>query len=584
MASSGDARFAEPLIEDEVRVSAAIVAAMADAGIEFVVGIPGGLTGPIWRSLYEHPTIRTVLVREESLGSYMAEAYGRLRGRPLVVMGQGEWIVGNAGQGYLESLLGSAPMVVLTEMSDGGPLSHHGPYQGGSGDVGVWDAKKALEGVTKRVMVSHHPAQAVQHVQLAVKHATTGDPGPVAVVFDSTSLRGKVGPGSVPRLYRAAGYLDVPRPAPDPDDVAFVLGALRAAERPVIVAGNGVRVGGACAHLAEVAELLDIPVVTTADGKGVVDERAPYAGGVMGAFGRPSANDLLGDADVILAVGTKLGPMDTIDEHAALIDPSRQLIIQVDVDPLMVGWTTPVARAVLSDGARFLEQLVKHDDGTPIARALGAAARCATKESEDTHPAFSSDEVPFTPQRVISVLNRLMPEDAIVTADAGENRLFMMRWYASKRPGGYLQPAAGGGMGHAVPAALGAKLAHPEAPAVAVCGDGGFAMTMNGLLTSMEQQLPIGVVVFNNGVLGWVLHGMGEQVVAAELADVDYAAIARAMGCDAVRPGSVAELEDACSRLGSLERPLVIDVPMGLDSSFRDILDPIDQRRAASGY
>ena len=225
-------RFASPLLGGEVPVSEAIVAAMADAGIEIVVGIPGGLTGPIWRALYDHPTIRTVLVREESLGSYMGEAYGRLTGRPLVVMGQGEWIVGNAGQGYLESLLGAAPMIVLTDMTDGGPLSHHAVYQGGSGDFGAWDAKKALEGVTKRVMVSRHAAQAVQHVQLAVKHATTGDPGPVAVVFASTALAGTVGPDSVPRLYRSSGYLRVPPPTPDVADVAFVIEALRSAARP----------------------------------------------------------------------------------------------------------------------------------------------------------------------------------------------------------------------------------------------------------------------------------------------------------------------------------------------------------------
>src|SRR3954447_17458093 len=264
-------QHARLLIEGELPVAEAIVAALDDLGVEHVLGIPGGLTGPIWRALYEHPSIRTVLVREESLGSYMAEAYGRLRGRPVAVMGQGEWIVGNAGHGYLESLLGSSPMVILTEMSDGGPLSHHAVYQNGSGDFGAWDTKKALEGLTKRVMVSHHPAQAVQHVQLAVKHAMTGDPGPVAVIFNSTALAGTVGPESVPRLYRSAGYLGRP-PAPDPDDVAFVLDTLRSAECPVIVAGNGVRVGGACAQLAEVAQLLDVPVVTTADGKGVVDE------------------------------------------------------------------------------------------------------------------------------------------------------------------------------------------------------------------------------------------------------------------------------------------------------------------------
>jgi acetolactate synthase-1/2/3 large subunit len=575
-------QHAQPLLDEEVDVAVAIVAALADAGIEHVIGIPGGLTGPIWRALHDHPTIRPVLVREESLGSYMAEAYGRLRGRPVAVMGQGEWIVGNASQGYLESLLGSSPLVILTEMSDGGPLSHHAVYQGGSGDFGAWDTKKALEGLTKRVMVSRHPAQAVQHVQLAVKHAITGDPGPVAVVFDSASLQGNVGPDSVPRLYRSAGYLGVPRPGGEPEDVAFVLDALRNAERPVIIAGNGVRVGGACERLAELAQALDVPVVTTAHGKGVVDERASYAGGVIGAFGWPAANDLLGGADVVLAIGTKLGTMDTIDENTQLLNPRRQLLIQVDVDPLMLGWTTPVARAVLADALTFIERLLKDSDVQVGQRANGAAARVAALKGEEDQ-ARTSDEVPFTPQRVVAAMNRLVPENAIVTADAGENRLFMMRWYASKRPGGYLQPAAGGGMGHAVPAALGAKLAHPDAPVVAVCGDGGFAMSLNGLMTAVEAELPIAVVILNNRALGWVLHGMGEKVVAAEFAAFDHAAIARALGCDGVSASTPAELEEALGRIPSLQRPLVIDVPVGMATSFRDILDPIDTRRAQQG-
>ena len=198
--------------------------------------------------------------------------------------------------------------------------------------------------------------------------------------------------------------------------------------------------------------------------------------------------------------------------------------------------------------------------------------------------ASESDEVPFTPQRVIALMNRMIPENAIVTCDAGENRLFMMRWYRNKRPGGYLQPAAGGGMGHAVPAALGAKLFAPTAPVVAVCGDGGFSMSQHGLMTVVEEQLPIGVVVFNNRALGWVLHAMGDEVVAAEFADFDFAATARTLGCDGIHARSVPELEEAFSRLASLERPLVINVPMGLDTSFRDILDPLDQRRAVSGY
>src|SRR5215203_3235543 len=147
-------------LQEERRVADAIVGVLAEAGVEYVLGMPGGYTGPIFSGLHGHRTIRTIQVREESIGSTMAEAYGRLTGRPAVVMGQGEWIAGNAGQGLIEALLGCSPVVVLTEMSDGGRLSHHGPYQSGTADYGAWDAVSSLRGACKRVIVSHEPAQA----------------------------------------------------------------------------------------------------------------------------------------------------------------------------------------------------------------------------------------------------------------------------------------------------------------------------------------------------------------------------------------------------------------------------------------
>ena len=174
--------------------------------------------------MHDHPTIRVVQVREEAIGSTMADAYGRLTGRPTVVMGQGEWIAGNAGQGFLEALLGSAPVLVLTEMSDGGPLSHHGYYQSGTGDYGSWDAVSALRGVTKRVMVSHHPAQAVQHTQLAIKHALTGEPGPVAVIYHGDALKDTVGPDSTPRIYPTRAYLPARSKAVDRDALDAAVG------------------------------------------------------------------------------------------------------------------------------------------------------------------------------------------------------------------------------------------------------------------------------------------------------------------------------------------------------------------------
>src|SRR5919202_6031035 len=146
-------------------------------------------------------------------------------------------------------------------------------------------------------------------------------------------------------------------------------------------------------------------------------------------------------------------------------------------------------------------------------------------------PESNSDEVPILPQRLIKELHRALPDDAIVTCDAGENRLFMLHFFQTRDRMEYLQPAGVGGMGYAIPAALAARLVYPQRSAVAVCGDGGLGIAMNGLLTAIEEQIPIVVVIFDNAMLGWVRHGQGERPIASQFASFDYAAIARAMGC-----------------------------------------------------
>jgi len=572
-------------IAEEHRTVDAIIAALADAGIEIVVGMPGGLTLALWSALHEHPTIRAVQVRQEALGSYMAEAYGRLRGRPIAVMGQGEWIVGNAGQGLIEALLGSSPVVILTEMTDGEAFSHHAFYQTGTGDYGAWDAKGALAAVTKRVMVSHYPAQAVQHAQLAVKHATTGDPGPVAVVFSTASLRGFVGPDSQPRLFTSSSYVASPRAAVDVDGIAAAARAVRDARRPVIIAGNGVRVGQACASLEQLAETLDVPVVTTAGGKGVFSESDPRAGGVMGSFGWASANELVGGADLVLVVGSRLASSDTAEGNPALIDPTRQLVVQLDIEPLNAAWTTPAAIVITGDAGRLMDALRlaladKRGSWEPADRRVAAASGPAEETAAGESIVGAR---PLPPRQIIETLRRAVPPETIVTCDAGENRLFMMQWFAAGGAGAYLQPAAGGGMGYAVPAAMGAKLAHPDRPVLAVCGDGGFSMMLHGMMSAIEQELPICVAVLNNNALGWVLHG-SRHPVAARFQEFDFAGISQAIGCDARRVSSLQELHDLATTVGALRRPLVIEIPTSLDTSFREVLQDLDQRRRETGY
>jgi acetolactate synthase-1/2/3 large subunit len=569
-----------------MHVTEAIVWALAEGGVPFVLGMPGGNTGGIFSALHEHPTIRTIQVREESIGAIMAEAHGRLTRRPLVIMGQAEWIAGNAGQGYMEALMGSAPLVILTDMSDGGSLSHHGQYQSGTADYGNWDVRKTLEGMTKRVFCSYSPAQAVQHTQLALKHALTGTPGPVAVAFHSEAVEGRVGPDSHPRLWSTERYLPARQQGVDADAVERAAQALVESQRPVVIAGNGVRVGQAVDALARFAGALDLPVATTAGGKGVFEENHPLSLGVMGTFGVPEANAELAACDLVVAVGTRLAPIDTGDESAALLDPARQTFVQIDIEPLNVGWTYPVDHPVVGDAAQVLDALREAAGGGPAQGWVSGADRVGAARDRHGEPLgddYHDDTMPLQPRRIIRALQEAVPGDTIVTSDAGENRLFMLHWFKSLVPGGYLMPAAGGGMGYAVPAALGARLAYPDNPIVAVCGDGGFAMSIHALMTSVQEGLPIAVVVLNNNALGWVLHGMGDRAVASRFDEFDHAAIAQSVGARGVRVESVGHLEDTLAGLSTLTETLVIDVPEALTTSFKDIVQPISSPRWRKG-
>ena len=550
-----------------------IVQVLEEAGIDAVFGISGGHTGRIFGALEQRQaTIRTVLVREESLAAVMAEVYGRLTRKPGVVLGQGPWVLGNGLVGIIEARLSSSPMLLLTDFSDTPPFGLHGPYQSGTGEYGNWDARQAFAGVTKQVFAVHEPMPAVHATQLAIKHALTGQPGPVAVIYSITALTGSVSAESEPRLYPTRHYLPVPPPPADPQAVTAAAKALGAARRPVLIAGNGVRLSAAHEALRRFAEAAGIPVVTTPSGKGGLAETHALALGVFGTFGSEAANACVADADLVLVVGSKLTASDTARENPALLNPERQTFIQIDVEPRNASWTFPVEHVLLGDAGRILDQL-RDAIGQGTQDGVGRVAEYRRRHGYFDGESYASSASPLLPQRIIGELQRHLPEDVLVTCDAGENRIFMTHCYQTRTAGSFLQAAGAGPMGFGIPAALAAKLVHPDRPVVAVCGDGGFAMTMNGLMTAVEQNLPIIVVIFNNQALGWSLHSRGP--FATKLGDFDHAAIARGMGCEGVRITEASQLGAALRTALECNRPTVIDVLTSLDVSFEDLTSPL---------
>jgi acetolactate synthase I/II/III large subunit len=575
----------ERAMPDEIAVPHALVRVLEEAGIRFVFGMPGGDTGRIFDALHDSTAVQTILVRHEQVGSIMAEMYGRLTGTPGVVMGQGIFLACNALFGTLEAVKGASPMILLGDFTDMAPFMHHAPYQAGTGEHGNHDLRNLLASATKYTAAVYEPKQAVQTLQLAIKQATTGTPGPVAVVFGSRSLAGTVKTRRPPRLHSTGRHLahGVARPAAV--DVARVADALLGASSPVIVAGNGVHASRAWSELAALAELLAVPVATTATGKSAMAEVHPLALGVFGNWGQTVANEVVSNADTVLVVGSRLAPTDTCFENPELLDADRQRLLQIDVEPLNVGRHFPVAAAIVADAREALAALTA-ELGPRLTSATREAARRRREhlaELKTLHRYFAepeqrSDDVPLRPERVITELARRLDERAVVTMDAGANRLYMTHYFQCRGAGTVYQPSSIGGMGYALPAAMAAKLTHPERDCVAVCGDGGFAMTMNALLTAAQYRIPAVTVVLNNSVLGWVKDGQrrrGNRFIASELGRTDYARIAQAMGCVGVRIETLKDLVAELDRVRDAREPIVLDVVTTEHAPFWQVQSPL---------
>ena len=277
-------------------------------------------------------------------------------------------------------------------------------------------------------------------------------------------------------------------------------------------------------------------MATTAAGKGCFAETHRLALGVFGTFGIAAANACVAEADLVLVIGSKLvaerhgvGEPRPARPDAADVHADRHRAAQRVVELPRRARADRRRRDVLDSCATASGAQRRAPAGAE--RRVAALARASTATS--THRAYIADDQPILPQRVIGELQRNLPDDAIVTCDAGENRILMTHFYQTKRRAASCRRRARGRWASRIPRRSAAKLVHPDRPVVAVCGDGGFAMTMNGLMTAIEQDIPIITVVFNNKALGWVLHGGGP--FAAEFNDFDHAAIARAMGCSGVR-------------------------------------------------
>lgn len=539
---------------------------LEEAGVEYVFGIPGGGTGAIYDGLYDKsPRIKTILTRHEQAAAIMADAYGRATGRPAVVMGQGLFIGSNASFGIMEAYLSSSPMVILTDTSDG-DMAQHPANQSGSGEYGSIDLLSILRSMTKYTTLATTPKEAVVGLQLALKHATSGRPGPAAVLMRSASIVGEVDVESAPFIHPTQGYLNTASGIARPEDVARAARLLVEARRPVMVAGNGVHMADAHAQVKRLAELLGMAVATSYKGKSAIAETHPLAVGMVGQYGLQAANTAVSQADLVLIVGAKLTPQETVGENPSLFDPRKQTLIQIDIDQRNAGWTLPVEIGLIGDAAGVLDQIIEACQALLREKPLDPGPRQQVlQEAKDRlkyydNPELFSDSSPALPQRLVRILQETLDPSTLITLDAGNNRAWMCHFYQSQREKTFFCPGGMAGMGWSLPAALAIKLVHPDRPVVGVTGDGGFMMSVHALNTALQYDLPVVYVVMNDSALGMVRHHQGGRLIASEFIETDNGQIARAMGGYGVQIRDSRDLPDALREAIDSKKPAVVDV------------------------
>jgi acetolactate synthase-1/2/3 large subunit len=554
-----------------------IVQTLEEAGVEYVFGIPGGGTGQIFGLLHgKEDRIKTILVRHEQAAAIMADAYGRATGKPAVVMGQGLFIGSNASFGIMEAMLSSSPMLVLTDTSDGG-VAQHPANQSGAGEYGSIDLPSIFRSMTKYTAVAASPKEAVLGTQLAIKHASSGRPGPASVVMRSAAIGEEVDVESPPFIHHASGYLNTAKPQAAPQDIQRAVDILAQARRPVLIAGNGIHLAGAHQHLQELAETWGMPVATSYKGKSAIAETHPLSLGMVGVYGQDVANKVVGEADTVIVVGAKLTPQDTVRERPDIFNPRQQRIVQIDIDDRNAGWTFPIELGLIGDANSILGQLVaaSKEEAERTTDARQEWSNSLPKKKQDLsfydQAEMHQDSSPVTPQRLVALLQENLDPSTIFSLDAGNNRTWMAHLYQARQANTFFCPGGTAGMGWGLPAAVALKLVYPDRPVACVTGDGGYMMTVNALSTAMQYQLPILCVVFNDNALGMVLdHQPVGQTIASEFVPTDNAAVARGFGAFGVQINDSRDLPDALRQAQASGLPAVVDVVIDREPSPDD--------------
>ncbi len=521
----------------------ALVTMLEKKGVDTMFGYPGGSVIPIYDELYDSD-IRHILVRHEQCAAHMADGYARASGRPGVCLATSGPGATNLITGVATAFADSIPMIALTGQVGVGSL--------GLGAFQEVDAYSVLMPITKhnfRVLDVNRLPHAITE---AWSICQTGRPGPVHIDLPVDQMNSSIEPSLLDEEYFIKPWSE------DLSDLEQAVLWIKQAKSPLILVGGGAI--NASDEVMALAKRLNAPVDVTLMGMGVVPSSYELNMGPLGMHGRMAAMTMMNDADLVISVGSRFSDR-TYGKKCRMQDPDGR-VIHIDVDSVEFGKHGHQCANLKCDAAKAIRIILERlgttgttADWTEKARLARSRCCCA--------PFIEGS--PIAPQSVMHELNRFIDDDTIVTTDVGQNQMWAMHFLDIEHPRQLLSSGTFGTMGYGLPAAIGAKAAKPDKNVIAVTGDGGFQMVMQEVTTSLAEDLPVTIVLLNNGTLGmvrqWQKLFWNERYSATTLkCDPDFVKMAEAFGAEGIRVEKTEEIHDALKQARDCGRTCIVEI------------------------
>ena len=543
----------------------ALIRALELEGVEVIFGLPGGCILPVYDPIIDSP-IRHILVRHEQGAGHMAEGYAHATGRPGVAMVTSGPAATNIVTPLCDAFMDSIPIIVITG-------------QVGTAAIGT-DAFQECDtvGITRSVTKHNELVTRAQDIPMAVRQAfhiaTTGRPGPVLLDIPKDIVDPKH-PNSALDWYwptdeEVAASLPGYRPTTKghPKKIREAADLISKARQPVIYAGGGILKARAAEALRELAEMTNIPVVTTLMARGAFPDDHPLCLGMPGMHGNYTAVTAMQESDLLIALGSRFD--DRVTGKVPAFAPDAK-IIHVDIDPAELGKVRRPDVPIVGDCRLVIEELNKvlADRGGADAQPDRSEWRATVSGWQEKFPLTYIQSEPgelLKPQFVLEQLRDLSPEDTIVTSGVGQHQMWASQYWTFRHPYTWINSGGLGTMGFSVPAAIGAKVGMPDRTVWAVDGDGCFQMTAQELVTAATERIPVKIAILNNAYLGMVRQWQ-EMFYEERYSEVylspdlpDYVKWAEAMGCVGIRVESPEEVAPAIEKANSIhDRPVVLE-------------------------